>query len=318
VLHAQVRDTAPLFRKQLAHDVVHILNRYYLQVGDAIAANGGHIARYDGTTISALFGIKGEDAKTKCTNAIRAALRMQKRMAVFNTYLQEHFGFAFTLDTGLHYGRMIVGHLGHPDFARVNAVGEQSLVAGAVAAANGEHQSNILATEELVNIIEGEVHFGHVSHEPLALRDREVTLYEILDFAKPDVHSLVQQSFEAVAARRQEAAATFYAKLFEIAPDVRPMFANVDIRVQGEMLMNMLAAAVRGLDRLEELKPVLQELGRRHVAYGVQIPHYAVVEACLLHTVETMAGSAFNLDVKLAWTAIYNFIAQTMIEAGVE
>jgi hemoglobin-like flavoprotein len=75
---------------------------------------------------------------------------------------------------------------------------------------------------------------------------------------------------------------------------------------------------VRGLDRLDELKPALEDLGRRHAGYGVQVPHYAVVEACLLHTIETMAGSSFNLDVKLAWTAIYNFIAQTMIEASLE
>ena len=318
VLHAQVRETSTLFKKQLAHDVVHILNRYYLQVGDAIAANAGHIARYDGTTMVALFGIKGEDARTKCTNAIRAALRMQKRMATFNGYLNEHFGSAFTLDVGLHYGRMIVGHLGHPDHARLTAVGEPANVAAAVAAANPYHQANVLATEELVNVVEEDVRFGHVAHQTLSLRDRELTVYEILDFAKPDVHTLVQQSFEAVAAQREKAAAVFYDKLFQIAPEVRQLFARVDIRVQGEMLMNMLAAAVRGLDRLDELKPALQELGRRHAGYGVTLQHYAMVEACLLHTVEAMSGSGFNLDVKLAWTAIYNFIAQTMIEASLE
>ena len=317
ILHAQVRETGLLFRKQLAHDIVHILNRYYLQVGDAIVGNGGHLARYDGTTMVALFGVKGEDAKTKCTNAIRAALRMQKRMTVLNAYLNEHFGFTLTLDLGLHYGRMIVGHLGHPEYARLTAIGDAANIASAVAAANAEHQSNVLGTEELVNIVESAVQFGHVSRETLVLRDREVTLYEILDFAKPDIHYLVQQSFELVAARREEASALFYEKLFQIAPEVRPLFARTDMRVQGQMLMNMLAAAVRGLDRLDELKPALQDLGRRHAAYGVQIPHYAVVEACLMYTIEQMAGSAFNLDVKLAWTAIYSFIAQTMIEASV-
>lgn len=29
-----------------------------------------------------------------------------------------------------------------------------------------------------------------------------------------------------------------------------------------------------------------------------------------------MMGDEFNLDVKLAWTQIYNFVAQTMIEAS--
>ncbi|MDP9191886.1 MAG: protein kinase [Acidobacteriota bacterium] len=316
ILHASVRESATLMKRLLAHDVVHILNRYYTQVGDAILANGGSIARYDGTTIVAFFGLEGGDARTKCTSAIRSALRMQKRMIVFDTYLSEYFGTTLTLDVGLHYGRMVVGHLGHPEQARLTAVGEAAGIAAMVADANQRHASNVLATEEMLNVVEDDVSVGNVSRETLALRDREVTLYEIVDFVKPDVHELVQTSFELVAARKEEAAALFYMKLFEIAPEVRPLFASTDIRVQGEMLMNMLATAVRGLDRLDELKPALADLGRRHAAYGAQIPHYAVVEACLLHTVETIAGSGFNLDVKLAWTAIYNFVAETMIEAG--
>ncbi|HEU4886696.1 MAG TPA: protein kinase [Thermoanaerobaculia bacterium] len=316
ILHATVRQSATLMRRLLAHDVVHILNRYYTQVGDAILANGGSIARYDGTTIVAFFGLEGGDARTKCTSAIRTALRMQKRMGVFDTYLSEHFGSTLTLDIGLHYGRMIAGHLGHPEHARLTAVGEAANIATAVAAANEQHGTNVLATEEMLNIVEDDIHVGNVSRETLLLRDREVTLYEIVDFVKPDVHELVQTSFELVAARKEEAAALFYMKLFELAPEVRPLFAKTDMRVQGEMLMNMLAIAVRGLDHIDELKPALVDLGRRHAGYGAQIPHYAVVEACLLHTIEVMAGASFNLDVKLAWTAIYNFVAETMIEAG--
>jgi hemoglobin-like flavoprotein/ferredoxin len=313
ILHATVREAASLTRGRLAHDVVHILNRYYMQVGDAILANSGSIGRYDGTTIVAFFGLESGDAKTKCTNAVRAALRMQKRMAVFDSYLTEHFGMSLTLDIGLHYGRMIVGNLGHPEHAKLTAVGDAAGIAAGVAAINESHNSHVLATEELVNVVEAELRLGHVSHERLP--QREVSVYELVDFAKPDVHELVQTSFEIVAARKEEASAIFYGKLFEIAPEARPLFAKTDMRVQGEMLMNMIAAAVRGLDRLDELKPALEDLGRRHIAYGVQIPHYAIVEACLLYTIETIAGPAFNLDVKLAWTEIYNFIAQTMIEA---
>jgi hemoglobin-like flavoprotein len=121
---------------------------------------------------------------------------------------------------------------------------------------------------------------GHVSHE--TLKQREVSIYEIVDFAKPEVHELVQTSFELVAARKEEASALFYGKLFEIAPEARPLFANTDMRVHGDMLMTMIAAAVRSLDRLDELKPALEDLGRRHIAYGVQTPDYAIVEACLL------------------------------------
>ena len=48
----------------------------------------------------------------------------------------------------------------------------------------------------------------------------------------------------------------------------------------------------------------------------MKIEHFAAVEACLMYMLKTLIGEDFTLDVQLAWTRIYNFIAQTMIEAG--
>jgi serine/threonine protein kinase/hemoglobin-like flavoprotein/class 3 adenylate cyclase len=316
VLHVSVREFGSLVRRHLPYDIVHLLNRYYLQLGDAVLANGGVIDRYTTGGLMALFGTAGEDAKTKCTNAVRAALRIQRRMIPFNDYLREHFSMRFTIDIGLHYGRMIVGRIGHPDHAKVTAIGDGSTVAGSIAASNGDHEPGILATEELINVIEGDIRTGHVNHLVPTGLQREYTVYEVVDFAKPDTHYLVQTSFEKVSVQRERASELFYQHLFEIAPHVRPMFANTNMQTQGAMLMNMIAAAVNGLDRLDELKPVLQDLGRRHIAYGVRVEHYAAVELCLLHTLETILEKDFTLDVKLAWTQIFNFIAQTMIEAS--
>jgi len=313
VLSARAREIPALLRRGLPYDVIHILNRFYLQIGEVVLANGGSFEPPTGATIVAFFGLNGEDARTKCTNAIRSALRMRQRMEPLNTYLSEHFGVSLTLDIGLHYGRMISGSIGHPNQMRLTAVGEAANTAGSLATLNEfQHGSGILATEELINVVD-QVSYGQVSHERVG--DRELTVYEILDFNKPDTHYLVQTSFEIVAARKDEAARLFYQHLFTIAPQTRKMFDEVDMSVQGTMLMNMIAAAVKGLDRLDELKPVLQDLGRRHRTYGARVEHYAAVEACLLYTIETIMGPQCTLDVKLAWTAIYNFIAQTMIEA---
>jgi len=316
VMVASLRDFSAFSKRALPYDVVHVVNRFYTQIGEAVLANGGHIDRYESGSVLAFFGLKGDEAKAKCTNAVRAALRMQRRMEPMNSYLNEHFGITFAFDAGLHYGRMIVGHMGHPDHQRLTAMGEPANIAMAVARANHNSGSSILATEEIANVIESDIATGHVSHE--LLNGREYTLYEVVDFAKPDTHFLVQTSFEKIAARRDEAAQIFYSHLFEIAPHTRVMFDGVDLSVQGSMLMNMIAAAVKGLDRLDELKPVLEDLGRRHAGYGVRIEHYAPVEQCLLHTIRTLLGGDFNLDVQLAWMQIYNFIAQTMIEASIE
>src|SRR5579862_7610985 len=55
----------------------------------------------------------------------------------------------------------------------------------------------------------------------------------------PEQVTLVKQSFAQVAPIAPQAAALFYGRLFEIAPDVRPLFKR-DMAEQGRMLMEVL------------------------------------------------------------------------------
>ena len=87
---------------------------------------------------------------------------------------------------------------------------------------------------------------------------------------------------------------------------------------QRKKLMQMLTAAVKGLDRLEQLVPVVQDLGRRHARYGVAESHYDTVGAALLWTLEMGLGKAFTAEMKEAWTAVYVLLATTMKDAARE
>src|SRR6476646_9374752 len=94
---------------------------------------------------------------------------------------------------------------------------------------------------------------------------------------------LVQGTFASIATIADDAAILFYQRLFELDPSLRPMFRG-DMVVQRKKLMQMITAAVKGLDRLDQLVPVVQNLGRRHGGYGVQESHYDTVGAALLWT----------------------------------
>lgn len=126
---------------------------------------------------------------------------------------------------------------------------------------------------------------------------------------------LVQSTFAQVAPIAETAADIFYNKLFELDPAVRALFKG-DIKDQGRKLMTMLAAAVKGLDDLGALVPVVQDLGKRHVAYGVTDAHYDTVAAALLYTLETGLGDNWNDEVKDAWVAVYTVLASTMKDAA--
>ncbi|NBW85235.1 MAG: hemin receptor, partial [Proteobacteria bacterium] len=62
----------------------------------------------------------------------------------------------------------------------------------------------------------------------------------------------MQESWEKVVPISETAAELFYGRLFEIAPEVKPLFTS-DIKEQGKKLMSMITLAVRGLDNLEVL-----------------------------------------------------------------
>jgi hemoglobin-like flavoprotein len=67
---------------------------------------------------------------------------------------------------------------------------------------------------------------------------------------------------------------------------------------------------------LDSLAPVLQDLARRHVGYGVQEEHYATVGSALLQTLEQGLGDDFTPPVKAAWSAVYGVVADVMITAA--
>ena len=130
-----------------------------------------------------------------------------------------------------------------------------------------------------------------------------------------DQITLVQKSFESVVPISDQAADLFYDRLFTIAPDTKRMFP-ADMREQKKKLMQMLAVAVANLHKIGTIKTVVEQLGRRHVDYGVKPEHYATVGEALIWTLETGLGPTFTPEVKEAWLGAYTGLTRIMLDAG--
>ena len=125
---------------------------------------------------------------------------------------------------------------------------------------------------------------------------------------------LVRASFARVAPIKDAAADLFYGRLFEVAPQLRPLFP-ADLRAQKQKLIAMIAMAAGALHDLDALMPKVKALGMRHVTYGATAGHYEVVGGVLLWTLERGLGDAFTPDVRAAWTKVCGVLAATM-QAG--
>ena len=133
----------------------------------------------------------------------------------------------------------------------------------------------------------------------------------------PEQLILVQESWGKVIPISDTAAQLFYGKLFELDPSLKELFKG-DMAEQGKKLMTMINVAVNGLKRLESIVPAVQDLGRRHVDYGVKDEDYDTVGAALIWTLSQGLGDDFTDEVKSAWVTVYGILATTMKNAAAE
>jgi hemoglobin-like flavoprotein len=125
-----------------------------------------------------------------------------------------------------------------------------------------------------------------------------------------EIH-LIRKNFAEVERQAHVAALVFYRRLFTLEPRLRPLF-KTDIEEQSRKLIEMLAAAVSLLEKPEALTAELETLGARHVNYGVQEAHYAIVGQALLGMLEEVLGDQFDAEAREVWTKLYGFIATAM------
>lgn len=62
-----------------------------------------------------------------------------------------------------------------------------------------------------------------------------------------DTTGLVEESFEYIKENKEIFITSFYSNLFDLAPEVKPLFSNVDKIKQGEKLYNSLLLLVENL-----------------------------------------------------------------------
>jgi hemoglobin-like flavoprotein len=132
----------------------------------------------------------------------------------------------------------------------------------------------------------------------------------------PTEVGLIRESWTAVEPIADTAASLFYGRLFELDPAIERLFRRTDMAAQRKVLMQTLTVVVKSLDKLDQIVPAVQALGRRHAGYGVREEHYATVGAALLWTLEQGLGEAFTPPVRDAWTTAYGTLASVMIDAA--
>jgi adenylate cyclase len=160
ILFSDIRDFTPFAEANLPYDVVHILNRYFLVMGDAVLENGGYIDKYIGDGMMALFGIDGGQPRDLCLAAVRTGLGMLDHLANLNRYLKEHFDIEFHIRIGIHFGDVVVGRMGHPRNMQYTAIGDSVNMASRIESSVKGTGASLLISETVYEQVKDDVQTG--------------------------------------------------------------------------------------------------------------------------------------------------------------
>ena len=125
----------------------------------------------------------------------------------------------------------------------------------------------------------------------------------------------LKHSWEQVAKSGDEVPLYFYSHLFLSHPELRDMFP-ISMAAQRDKLVGALGQVVSNVDQLDNVVPLIQQLGRDHRRFSVIPEHYNAVGGSLLATLKQFLGAAWTEELAADWAAAYGVIARTMVEAA--
>lgn len=127
----------------------------------------------------------------------------------------------------------------------------------------------------------------------------------------PEQIKLVCAAFEKMHATAETTAALFYVRLFELNPKLKLLFKH-DMKEQGQKVMDMFYLAATSLDQPDQIAPTFQQLGQRHVEYGVKPEDYLTMSEAMEWTLEMTLGDDFTPEMKTAWHEAYALLVEMM------
>ncbi len=173
ILFADLRGFTGLAENKLPYDVVFILNRYFNAMGRAIEQHGGHVDKFIGDGVMALFGI--EDGPASGARAALAAARaMGEALALLNRSLTHGLDRELRLGIGIHLGPAIVGEMGYGRAVSLTAIGDAVNTASRLEAMTKDFRAELVVSES-VAVAAGIDLAGFPAHAA-ALRGRDGTI----------------------------------------------------------------------------------------------------------------------------------------------
>lgn len=226
VLFSDIAGFTQISEQLGASATVDWLNEYFTLMGEVVALHGGHIDKFIGDAVMAVFGMH-ESAPDDADRALICALDMQQRLVALNTRLRATGRPTMHIRIGVNTDEVLIGNIGSVDRMSYTVVGDGANVASRLESANKVYGSRILLSQGTVASLASAERFCLRPLDTVRVRGRTtpVDIFELMGLFSSNAAPLTERYAEGLGRLRAERALDAYmifSALAELYPEDVP------------------------------------------------------------------------------------------------
>jgi class 3 adenylate cyclase len=161
--------------------LVAVLNEYFVRMSRVIGEHRGHVAKFIGDGLMALFGAH-EPNPWQANDAVHAALAMQRAVVDFNHDLTARGLPALQVGIGIHRGPAVAGVIGSYALMEFTVIGHTVNLASRVERLTRVHAVDVLITDAVREQLDPRFVLDPQPPSPVHGLSDPVTTYAVRDF----------------------------------------------------------------------------------------------------------------------------------------
>jgi len=178
ILFSDIRSFTKISENTQAQELVNFLNAYFALMGNEIIAEGGHIDKFIGDAIMAIFGTP-KTLESAPASAVKAAIRMAKTLPHVDTsgIILPESGFATGI--GVNFGECVVGNIGFQDKLDYTVIGDTVNLASRLEGVTKFYHHPIIVSEYVYSSIKDDFIFRKADSVRVIGKEHPVGLYAV-------------------------------------------------------------------------------------------------------------------------------------------
>lgn len=192
VVFSDIRSFTNISEEREPSDILIILNKYFTDMSHQIYINNGFIDKFIGDAIMSLFEEIPQNTTSHASNAINAAIGMQRMLNKTNNKIIELLGFPLQIGIGIHSGGVILGTVGFENRMESTVLGSTVNIASRIEGLTKIFGAGIITSKSTLDLIDDNYKYQYRDLGFISIRGihNKVHLFEFFDGNNEDIRLL--------------------------------------------------------------------------------------------------------------------------------